>query len=221
MRRAPLESNVHDDAIQRLTDGGVIAVLRGIDPDDVVPVARASVEGGVGAVEVTVDSPDAMEAIASVSEALGDEALVGAGTVLDAETAVAARRAGAAFVVSPSVHRDVIEACNRHGVVVVPGAATPTEAVEATEAGADLVKLFPAAPLGVDYLAAIRGPLPEIPFVPTGGVDADNAGRFVEAGAVAVAAGGSIVDTEAVERGDFDRVTRRARELVDAVEAAR
>lgn len=214
-------SNVRDEAVDRLTDGGVIAVLREIYPDEVVPVARAAVEGGVGAVEVTADSPDAMDAIASVSDALGDDALVGAGTVLDAETALAARRAGAAFVVSPSVHRDVIRACNRHEVVVVPGAATPTEAIEAAEAGADLVKLFPAAPLGDDYLAAIRGPFPGIPFVPTGGIDADNVGRFVEAGAVAVAAGSSIVDREAVDRGDYDIVTRRARELVDAVEAVR
>lgn len=210
-----------EDVIDRLVDGGVIAVLRGIDPDDVVAVARATVEGGVRAVEVTADTPGAMDMVASVADELGDVALVGAGTVLDAETAGAAHRAGAEFVVSPSVHTDVIETCNRHGVVVVPGAATPTEAVGAREAGADLVKLFPAAPLGPGYLAALQGPLSQVPFVPTGGVDADNAGDFVEAGAVAVAAGSSIIDREAVDRGDYDAIADRARALVEAVDAAR
>lgn len=209
------------DTTERLVDGGVIAVLRGVDADDVVHVARAAVEGGVRAVEVTADTPGAMDMIAAVADDLGDVALVGAGTVLDAETAVAAHRVGAEFVVSPSVKVDVVEACNRHGMVAIPGAATPTEAVEAYEAGADLVKLFPAASLGPDYLAALGGPLSQIPFVPTGGVDAENAGTFVEVGAVAVAAGGAIVDREAVERGDYETVTERARELVDSVEAAR
>ena len=208
-------------AISRIVDGGVVAVLRGVDPDDVVPVARAVVEGGVRAVEVTADSPGAMGMIEAVAEELGDVALVGAGTVLDAETARAALLAGAEFVVSPSLHRDVIETCNRYGAPVIPGAATPTEAVEAFEAGADLVKLFPAAALGPDYLAALGGPLSQIPLVPTGGIDADNAGDFVDAGAVAVGAGSSIVDGGAVARGDYDEVTERARAIVEAVESAR
>ena len=208
-------------AIGRLVDGGVVAVLRGVDPDDAVPVARAVVEGGVRAVEVTVDSPDALETIEAVADELGEVALVGAGTVLDAETARAAMLAGAEFVVSPSLHRDVIEVCNRYGAPVIPGIATPTEAVEAFEAGADAVKLFPASALGPEYLAALGGPLPQIPVVPTGGIDAENAGAFVEAGAVAVGAGSSIVDAEAVARGDYDEVTDRARALVEAVEAAR
>lgn len=208
-------------AIGRLVDGGVVAVLRGVDPDDAVPVARAVVEGGVRAVEVTVDSPDALETIEAVADDLGEVALVGAGTVLDAETARAAMLAGAEFVVSPSLHRDVIEVCNRYGEPVIPGIATPTEAVEAYEAGADAVKLFPASALGPEYLAALRGPLSQIPVVPTGGIDAENAGAFVEAGAVAVGAGSSIVDAEAVARGEYDEVTERARALVEAVEAAR
>ena len=209
------------EAIGRLIDGGVVAVLRGVDGDDVVPVARAAVEGGVRAVEVTADTPGAMGMIESVADDLGDVALVGAGTVLDAETARAALLAGAEFVVSPSCHRDVIEVCNRYGAPVVPGAATPTEAVEAYEAGADLVKLFPASALGPDFLAALGGPLSQIPVVPTGGIDAGNAGAFVEAGAVAVGAGSSIVDAEAVAKGDYEAVTAQARALVDAVEAAR
>lgn len=209
------------EVIGRLADAGVVAILRGLDPDDVVPVARAAVEGGIRVVEVTADSPGAMDAIETVASDLGDDALVGAGTVLDAETARAALLAGAEFVVSPSLHRDVIEVCNRYGVPVIPGIATPTEAVSAYEAGADLVKLFPASALGPEYLAAFDGPLSQIPVVPTGGIDADNAGAFVEAGAVAVGAGSSIVDAEAVTRGDYDAVRKRARALVEAVEAAR
>lgn len=209
------------EATGRLVDGGVVAVLRGVDPDDVVPVARAAVEGGVRAVEVTADSPGAMEMIEAVADDLGEVALVGAGTVLDAESARAALLAGAEFVVSPSFHRDVVEVCNRYGAPVIPGIATPTEAVEAYEAGADAVKLFPASALGPEYLAALGGPLSQIPVVPTGGIDAENAGAFVEAGAVAVGAGSSIVDAEAVARGDYDEVTERARALVEAVETAR
>lgn len=209
------------EAIGRLADAGVVAVLRGLDPDDVVPVAQATVEGGIRVVEVTADSPGAMEAIETVASDLGDDALVGAGTVLDAETARAALLAGAEFVVSPSLHHDVIEVCNRYGVPVIPGIATPTEAVRAYEAGADLVKLFPASALGPEYLAALSGPLSQIPVVPTGGITADNAGAFVEAGAVAVGAGSAILDAEAVNRGDYDAVTERARALVEAVEAVR
>lgn len=215
------EKDTREAAVERLVEGGVIAVLRGVEPDDAVPVARAVVEGGVRAVEVTADTAGAMEMVAAMAEDFGDDVLVGAGTVLDAETARAAHRAGAEFVVSPSVHADVIEACTSRGVVSVPGAATPTEAVEADRAGADLVKLFPAAPLGVDYLRALTGPLSEVPFVPTGGIDADNAGAFVEAGAVAVGAGGAIVDDDAIAAGDYDEIEQRARAIVEAVRSAR
>lgn len=208
-------------ALDRLIDGGVIAVVRGIDREDAVPVARALVAGGVGAVEVTADTPGAMDVIESVTTDLGEDALVGVGTVLDAETARAALLSGAEFVVSPSFHGDVVYAGNRYGVPVIPGVTTPTEAITAYQAGADVVKLFPASVLGPDYLAALGGPLSQVPVIPTGGIDANNAGRFVEAGAVAVGAGSSIVDVDAIERGDFDRVTELARDLVEAVEGAR
>jgi len=213
--------NARHRAVGRIVEGGVVAVLRDVDADEVVPVARAVVEGGVRAVEVTADTPGAMDQVAAVAEDLGDVALVGAGTVLDAETARAALLAGSAFVVSPSFHRDVVEVCNRYGAPVVPGVATPTEAVEAYAAGADLVKLFPAAALGPAYLAALQGPLSQIPVMPTGGIDAANAGAFVEAGAVAVGAGSSIVDADAMARGDLEAVTERARALVEAVDSAR
>jgi 2-dehydro-3-deoxyphosphogluconate aldolase/(4S)-4-hydroxy-2-oxoglutarate aldolase len=140
---------------------------------------------------------------------------------MDAATASRAVAAGAEFVVAPHTDPATVETCNRYGVPTVPGVQTPTEAVRAVEAGADAVKVFPASTVGPGHLAALRGPLPQIPLVPTGGVDADNVGEFFAAGATAVGAGSALVDAEAAARGDFDAVEARAREFVAAVEAAR
>ncbi|MFB6130958.1 MAG: bifunctional 4-hydroxy-2-oxoglutarate aldolase/2-dehydro-3-deoxy-phosphogluconate aldolase [Salinigranum sp.] len=206
----------------RIVDGGVVAVLRGVDSDAVVDVAAALCEGGVGAIEVTADTPGAMEAIAEVASSLPEgEAAVGAGTVLDAETARSAMLAGAEFVVAPTLSRDVVEVCNRYGVPVAPGVMTPTEALRAYEAGADLVKVFPAATLGPGHLESLKGPLEQIPLMPTGGVTLDNVADFVGAGAACVGVGSALVDDDAVARGDFDAVAERAREFVRAVESAR
>jgi len=209
--------------MQQLVDSGVIAVLRGVERDDVAQVAEALIEGGVTTLEVTADTPGAMEMIEDLATTYGDreDVLIGAGTVLDAETARAALLAGAEFVVSPSFHEDVVETCNRYGAVVAPGVATPTEAIEAYQTGADLVKLFPASDLGPSYLGSIKGPLGQIPIVPTGGVGPDNAGEFIEAGACAVGAGGSLIDDEAIAAGDYDVLTDNAEALVAAVEDAR
>jgi len=208
------------DRFDRITDGGVIAILRGVARDDAVAVADAVVDGGVTALEVTADTPDAMSSIEAISKR-ADDALVGAGTVLDAETARAAQLAGAEFLVTPTVNADVIGTANRYGTPVVVGAYTPTEALEAYQAGADAVKMFPAKTGGPDHVAAIGGPLPQIPLVPTGGVDAGNAGEYVRAGAVAVGVGSAIVDAEAVADGALDAIRSNAREVVEAVSAAR
>ena len=208
------------DRLDRITDGGVIAILRGVARDDAVAVADAVVDAGVTALEVTADTPNAMASIEAIAERT-DDAVVGAGTVLDAETARAAQLAGAEFLVTPTVNRDVIRTANRYGTPVVVGAYTPTEAIEAYEAGADAVKVFPAKTGGPDHVAAIGGPLPQIPLVPTGGVGAENAGEYVRAGAVAVGVGSSIVDDEAVADGDFDAIRENARAVVEAVAAAR
>jgi len=208
------------DRFDRIMDGGVVAILRGVARDDAVAVADAVVDGGVTALEVTADTPDAMSSIEAISKR-ADDALVGAGTVLDAETARAAQLAGAEFLVTPTVNADVIETANRYGTPVVVGAYTPTEALEAYQAGADAVKMFPAKTGGPDHVAAIGGPLPQIPLVPTGGVDAGNAGEYVRAGAVAVGVGSAIVDAEAVADGALDAVRSNAREVVKAVSAAR
>ncbi|QCW02396.1 bifunctional 4-hydroxy-2-oxoglutarate aldolase/2-dehydro-3-deoxy-phosphogluconate aldolase [Natrinema pallidum] len=206
----------------RIVDGGVIAVLRGIDEEQIVPVARAIHDAGVDVLEITADGTRAVERIAAVDRELADtDAVVGAGTVLDAATAQSVIDAGASFVVSPHVEPAVVRTCNRHGVLVAPGVMTPTEAVTAMEAGADLLKLFPASTVGPDHIGALSGPLGDIDIVPTGGVSRDNVADFFDAGAAAVGAGGAIIDDAAVDDGDMDRVRETAASFVDAVEAAR
>ena len=206
----------------RIVESGVIAVLRGVDEDDVVPVARAIHDGGVDALEVTADGTRAIEKIAAIDRELeGTDAVVGAGTVLDATTARAAIDAGAQFVVSPHTSCEVIETCNRQRVLAAPGVMTPTEAVTAMEAGADVLKLFPAGTVGPNHISAIRGPLGDVDVIPTGGVDADNASEYLEAGAVAVGAGSALVDYDAIDDGDMDRVREAAAAFVEAVNETR
>ncbi|ELZ59361.1 MULTISPECIES: bifunctional 4-hydroxy-2-oxoglutarate aldolase/2-dehydro-3-deoxy-phosphogluconate aldolase [Halorubrum] len=208
------------DRLDRITEGGVVAILRGVARDDAVAVADAVVDAGVTALEVTADTPNAMSSIEAISERV-DDALVGAGTVLDPETARAAQLAGAEFLVTPTVNADVIETANRYGTPIAAGAYTPTEALEAYQAGADAVKVFPAKTGGPEHVAAIGGPLPQIPLVPTGGVGPENAGEYVRAGAVAVGVGSSIVDGEAIADGAFDEIRSNARAVVEAVSTAR
>ncbi|MFB6168066.1 MAG: bifunctional 4-hydroxy-2-oxoglutarate aldolase/2-dehydro-3-deoxy-phosphogluconate aldolase [Haloferacaceae archaeon] len=205
-----------------MAESGVIAVMRGVPADRAVETARALARGGVGAVELTADAPGAVDALGAVrTDLTDDEVLVGAGTVMDAATASRAVDAGADFVVAPHLDTATVETCNRYGVVCLPGVLTPTEAVRAVEAGADGVKVFPAATVGPDHLAALKGPLPQIPLVPTGGVDTENAGDYLAAGATAVGAGSALVDADAAASGDFDAVETRAREFVAAVAEAR
>ena len=211
-----------NETLSRIVDGGVVAVLRGVEADQLIGIAEALREGGVTAIEVTADTPDVATLIRDVTGSFADdEVTVGTGTVLDAETARTTLMAGAEFVVSPSLHEDVIETCNRYGAVSAPGVMTPTEAVRGYEAGADFVKVFPASTVGPGHLSALTGPLGQIPLMPTGGVDLDNAGAFVEAGAVAVGAGGALVDYDAAARGDYDAITETARAFTETVEEAR
>ncbi|GAA0208700.1 bifunctional 4-hydroxy-2-oxoglutarate aldolase/2-dehydro-3-deoxy-phosphogluconate aldolase [Halobacterium noricense] len=204
-----------------MRESGVVAVLRGAEPETVVDTAEALVAGGVTALEVTADTAGATDMIATLSAELGDDALVGAGTVLDSETARAAVAAGAEFVVSPSFDEGVVETCNRYGVLCAPGVMTPTEAVEASEAGAEMVKVFPAKTVGPDHVAAMKGPLGQLEIMPTGGVSADNAGEYIEAGAVCVGAGSALVDRDLVDAGDFDAITERAERFRAVIEDAR
>lgn len=209
------------DTFDQIEACGVVAVMRGADPDTVVDAAQALHDGGVTALELTMDADDATEMLSTVTDAFGDHVTVGAGTVLDEATATAAIHAGAEFVVSPTYDSDVVRACNRYGTLVAPGVFTPTEALEAYQAGADLVKLFPAKSVGPAHLASIRGPMPQIPIMPTGGVGLDNAADYIEAGAMAVGVGSALVDFDAVEAGHADQLTETARQFVDVIETAR
>ncbi|WP_129115049.1 bifunctional 4-hydroxy-2-oxoglutarate aldolase/2-dehydro-3-deoxy-phosphogluconate aldolase [Halegenticoccus tardaugens] len=212
--------DTHRD-VQRIVDSGVVAVLRGADAGTVIEVVEALREGGVTAVEITADTPGAMGMIGEVSGSFGDEVVIGAGTVLDAETARSALLSGAEFVVSPTLDEGVVRTCNRYGVVTAPGVFTPTEALRGYELGADVVKVFPASTGGPSHVKGIKGPLPQIPIMPTGGIDLDNAADFIEAGAEVVGAGSALVDDEAVEAGAFDEVTETARKFTETIDAAR
>lgn len=206
----------------QIAESGLVAVLRGIDQSDVVPAARALADAGVTVLEVTADGRHTAETIASLDREFADsDVLVGAGTVLDAETAQSVIDSGATFVISPHLEPSVVRTCNRHGVLPMPGVMTPTEAVRALEAGADVLKVFPASTVGPGHLSAISGPLGDVDLVPTGGVSSENVVAFFDAGAMAVGAGGSLVDREAIVEGDFDRVRAHAETMVEAVEAAR
>jgi len=200
---------------------GVVAVVRLDDLSAAVPLAEALVAGGVRAVEFTFTNPTAPRAIEAAVNALGDRALIGAGSVLDAETARTALLAGAAYIVTPTLSLPTIELCNRYSAPTVIGALTPTEIVTAWQAGASYVKVFPASLGGPGYFRDLRGPLPQVKLIPTGGVSLENAADFIRAGAVAVALGSNLVDAKSVAAADWSTITERARALVDAVARAR
>jgi 2-dehydro-3-deoxyphosphogluconate aldolase/(4S)-4-hydroxy-2-oxoglutarate aldolase len=200
---------------------GVIAIVRLDDYSRAVDLTRALLTGGIDVVEFTYTNPAAGEAIAAVKVALGDEVLVGAGTVLDPETARAAILQGADLIVTPTVNVETIRLCQRYSIPTVIGAFTPTEILTAWEAGATFVKVFPASAVGARYLKDVRGPLPQVRLIPTGGVSVENAGEFIKAGARAVALGSNLVDATSVSNGDWATITSRARAAVNAVSTAR
>jgi len=207
--------------VQDIESSGVVAVIRLSDGGALRTVAEALAEGGVRALEVTMTVPRAVELIEELAASLPAEFLLGAGTVLDAETARQVILAGARFVVSPVFKPGVIETGLRHDVPVMPGCFTPTEILTAWEAGADIVKVFPAAALGPGFFKDIRGPLPQVRLMPTGGVTRENAGDWIRAGAVAVGAGAALVDPKAVAARRFDVISHNARQFVQAVKLAR
>ncbi len=206
---------------ERMTSSGVIAIVRLADYSAAVDTAQALLQGGISVVEFTYTNPQAGRAIEAVKEALGDSIHAGAGTVLDSETARSAILQGADFVVTPTVRIDTIRICQRYNVPTVIGAFSPTEILTAWEQGATFVKVFPAGAVGPRYLKDVAGPLPQIPLIPTGGVNLDNAGEFIAAGAKAVAIGSNLVDQATVEQARWDELSSRARAFVAAVAEAR
>lgn len=207
--------------LQQVLDCGIVAVVRSPDSEQLVEVARALADGGVSVVEITMSVPDALNVLRQVRKALGDRILLGAGTVLDVETARAVLLAGAEYVVAPTLNLDVIKLCQRYDKLVMPGAFTPTEILTAWEAGADIVKVFPADCVGPAFFKAMRGPLPQIRLMPTGGVDLTTAADFLKAGACCLGVGGQLVEPKAVAEGNFNRIRDLARQYVTIVKQVR
>ncbi len=210
------------DIFNRMIDEGVIPVVRVTSAQEAMDVSDAIKEGGISLIEITMSVQGAIDVIKELTKKYKDEIIMGAGTILDPETARAALLAGAQFIVTPTLNLEVIQLAHRYSAVVVPGAMTPTEILTAWNAGADMVKVFPAAQLGgPEYLKALKGPLPQILLVPTGGVNLQNAGAFIKAGASAIGVGGELVDKKAVKERKFNVITENARAFLKAVREAR
>ena len=207
------------DVLRRIADSGILPVIRAESADDARQLINAIVAGGIRTIEVTMTVPGAVELIAELSAS--HDVLIGAGTVLDVDTAKRCVDAGARFIISPATNLEIIKYCNGADVVVMPGALTPTEILDAWNAGADIVKVFPASSMGGPaYLRALKGPLPHIKLIPTGGVNIENAADYLSAGAEAVGVGGDLADLKALGRGDLSSITDAARAYLSQVKAA-
>jgi len=201
-----------------ILENKIIAIIRGSKPEQVLSIANALYEGGIKVLEITMDSPKALHVIEEVSGKLGDKMLVGAGTVLDKETARAALLAGAKFILSPTVDIETIKITKRYGAVSIPGAFSPTEILQAYENGGDIIKVFPASTMGPGFISDIHGPLPQIPLLPTGGVDLTNIGAYIKAGAAGVGLGSALVNPKVdVNESSLQQLTIKARRFVEEI----
>jgi 2-dehydro-3-deoxyphosphogluconate aldolase/(4S)-4-hydroxy-2-oxoglutarate aldolase len=210
------------EVLRRISEVGVIPVVRAASPEEAMQAIEAIKLGGLSILEITMTVPNAAKVIEQVTDRYGDEVVVGAGTVLDPETARTCILAGARFVVSPSLNLHTIELCHQYSVAVFPGSLTPTEVVTAWQAGADAVKIFPCGAVGgAKYLASLKAPLPQIEMIPTGGVSLATAASFMAAGAFALGVGADLVDLTAIRSGEPEKVTQAARAYVAAVRDTR
>ena len=216
LRRTPIRNARHNVALNRIISAGIVAVVRFGRSEPLLDAAEALLAGGVEVIEITLTVPNATRVVEQVADRLGDRVLLGAGTVLDPPSARAAIHAGARFLVSPVVRPDVIRVGGRHDTPVIPGALTPTEILTAFDAGADVVKVFPSDVGGPNYLKSLRGPLPHVRLMPTGGVNLETAAAYLRAGACALGIGGSLVEPAAIEAGDFARIESLARQYVES-----
>ncbi len=206
--------------LKRIEETGIVAVVRAENAEKALRIAEAIKEGGIPAIEITMTVPGAVDVIKELAQNYtSDEILIGAGSVLDTETARACLLAGAEYIVAPSFDPETIKLCNRYQKAVMPGAMSVTEVVKAMEAGADVVKVFPATLFGPKIIKAIKGPLPQAPLLPTGGVNLDNVGEWIKAGSFAVGVGSAL--TAGAKRGDYDQVTETAAEFIKRIKAAR
>ncbi|KWX86228.1 2-dehydro-3-deoxyphosphogluconate aldolase [Paenibacillus riograndensis] len=210
-----------EKAIGQLISSGLVAVIRRPVPEHVDGIAAALAEGGVGALEITADTPEVNRLISGLKAKYEDRLLVGAGTVLTLDQAEQAIAAGADFIFSPNFNEAIVKLTVEKGRIAIPGVMTPTEIVRADEAGADLLKIFPGGSLGASYIKGLQGPLGHLRMMPTGGVTLDNAGSFIAAGAVALGLGSALVDRQAAKRGDYGKLTETACRFGDEVRKAR
>jgi 2-dehydro-3-deoxyphosphogluconate aldolase / (4S)-4-hydroxy-2-oxoglutarate aldolase len=210
------------DVVQKIKSIGIIPVVRASSANEAMQAIEAIRDGGIPILEITMTVPGAVKVIEEVSARFGSDICVGAGTVLDEETARACILAGSQFIVSPALNLSTIECCRRYGVAVMPGALTPTEVVQAWTAGADFVKVFPAGAMGgASYLKALKAPLPQIELVPTGGVSLKTAADFIKAGASALGVGADLVDLKCLREGQANVITERAKQYLNIVREAR
>jgi 2-dehydro-3-deoxyphosphogluconate aldolase / (4S)-4-hydroxy-2-oxoglutarate aldolase len=209
------------EKLNLIRETGVVAIMRAQSSDQLMAAAEAINAGGVRVIEVTMTTPSALEVITRATSSFDESVLFGAGSVLDAETARAAILAGAGFIVAPVLNLETIALCNRYSIPVMPGIATPTEALTAWEAGADMVKLFPASFGGPDLIKAIRAPLPQLEIVPVGGVDLNTAAEFIRKGAAALGVGSSLINQKLLDAGDMAELTRLAKAFIEQVQIGR
>ncbi len=211
-----------ETALGKIREVGLVPIVRAPSAEDAMLAAEAIVAGNIGILEVTLTVPNAIQVIEKVADKFGDKVLLGAGTILDPETARVALLAGAQFIVTPSLNLQVIKVARRYSKPCIIGALTPTEIVTTWQAGADLVKIFPCGPVGgAKYIKALKGPFPQIEFVPTGGVNLETTPEFIRAGASAVAVGSELVDLKSLREGKLNVISANARLYVEAVRAAR
>jgi len=206
--------------LERIVDTGIIAVVRADSPEQALKVAEAVMQGGVDIIEITLTVPGAIKVIEELKANFEkEEILLGAGTVLDPETARLAILAGAEYIVGPNLNHDVIKLCNRYQKICMPGCVTITEVISALESGADVIKLFPGNVFGPSMVKAIKGPLPQAEFIPTGGVSLENVQEWIKNGCIAVGVGGDL--TGAVKKGDYRAVTETAKQFIAKIQEAR
>tara|TARA_B100000029_G_C17588858_1_gene961931 strand:- start:1129 stop:1797 length:669 start_codon:yes stop_codon:yes gene_type:complete len=209
------------EQMEKIENSGIVAIIRTDTNQDLLQVVDAIHSGGIDVIEITMTTPGALDTVGSMTKRYGSNLLVGAGSVLDTETARLAILSGADFIVSPITKPDVIELCNRYGKVVMPGAFTPTEILRAWELGADYVKVFPADIAGASYIKAVKAPLPQVSIIPTGGIGLNNAAEFITSGSAALGVGSTLVNKQTITEKQFKKLTEISQKLVVAVKKAK
>ena len=207
--------------VQQIVEGGVVAVVRADSPEKIKRIIEAIHAGGIKAIEITMTVPRALQLIEATASEMGDDIILGVGSVLDAETARMAINAGAQYVVCPIFKREIIQMAHRYNCPAMPGCFTPTEILEAHEAGADIVKVFPANVFGMPFFKAVKAPMPHLQLMPTGGVTLTNAGDWLRSGACAVGVGSALLDKQAIQEENYKQLTENAKILCNSIAEAR